>query len=165
MATSFTIRQVFGLPPGDLFGLLGEPEVARRRATAVPDFNGELLALTRDDGPDGLRGLRMAVAATMPSSWLGGMAGTPRLIRTENWRAEGDGYAGDVDLLVEGLPVTCGGTTRLEPDGAGSALSMDLDLSVDVPMLGPMVEAKVADRIRAAMGAELEVLQDVADGR
>ena len=157
MATGFTVRQVFGLTPEGLFGVLGRPEVARRRATAVPELNGELLTLTTDGDA-----LRMAVAATMPAAWLGGMAGTPRLIRTETWRRAGEGYRGDVELLAEGLPVTCAGTTRMEPDGTGSALSMDLHLDVEIPVLGPVVEGKVADRISDVMAAELRVLRELA---
>lgn len=165
MTADITVHRVLGQSPEELIRLLGEPEVAQRRATAVPDLHGELLTLALDDGPDGPRGLRMALTATMPSTWLAGLGGTPRLIRTEIWRRAGTGYVADVDLQVQGLPVTCTGTSRVEPEGAGSALSMLLHLRVDVPVLGAMVEGKIAERIKAVTTAELQVLQELADGR
>lgn len=163
MATDVTVQRVFERSPAELIAMLGDPAVAQRRATAVPELDGELLSLTLDEGPDGPQGLRMALAATMPAAWLGGMAGAPRLIRTELWRRADGGYVGDVDLQVQALPVSCTGTTRVTPEGAGSALSMTLHLRVDIPVLGAMVEGKIADRIRAAISAELQALQELAD--
>ncbi len=72
-------------------------------------------------------------------------------------------YVGDLRLVVAGLPVTCGGEFTVHPWQEGSVASVVLDVGVDLPMVGPMVERMIRDRLEPAFAAELELLADAVE--
>jgi uncharacterized protein DUF2505 len=55
---------------------------------------------------------------------------------------------------IAGVPAKASGSMRLDPDAAGSMLTYRVDLQVDLPFVGGVVERAVAAQIRRSLQAE-----------
>ena len=104
-------------------------------------------------------GVRIVVATDLPVDWLpaivrGRLTADPTVERTEEWAVEGDGAATPLTFVFAGMPVRGSGDARLVPLPTGSRLDVEVDITVDVPLVGALVEAAVAPRIVAALDAE-----------
>ncbi len=104
-------------------------------------------------------GVRIVVATDLPVDWLpavvrGRLTADPTVERTEAWAVEGDGAASPLTFVFAGMPVRGSGDARLVPLPTGSRLEVEVDITVDVPLVGGLVEAAVAPRIVAALDAE-----------
>ena len=103
--------------------------------------------------------VRIVVATDIPLDWLPSaitsrIGSTPTVERMEEWTHTGEGAGSPLTFEFSGLPVSCTGTASLDPVGAGSRLAADLDITVDIPLLGGAVERAVSPRIVAALDAE-----------
>lgn len=103
--------------------------------------------------------VRILVTTDIPLDWLpSGMTSwfgsSPTVERMEEWTRSGAGARSPLTFEFSGLPVSCTGTASLDPVGAGSRLAADLDITVDIPLLGGAVERAVSPRIVAALDAE-----------
>ena len=65
-----------------------------------------------------------------------------------------------VDADVTGMPVTFSGTQKLTPAGDGSAIVTGADVTVNVPMMGAILEPKVAAAVDGLFQKEAGILQE-----
>ena len=79
---------------------------------------------------------------------------TTRAIQREHWEST---TGGTLDIEAPGKPATVSGTIRLAADGAGTRETVELDITVKVPLIGGKLEKLLADRIVAGMDAEHSV--------
>ena len=76
---------------------------------------------------------------------------------TAAWPASGDGFGGPVNIDVVGLPAAFAGTSSLTPDGAGTAVVYQGDLTIRIPLVGPSLEKKTAPFLLGVLEAQQDV--------
>lgn len=117
-----------------------------------------------ESGPESFR---MEVRGDLPTSWLpSGVGAAAGIHRVESWRPVGNAYVGDLLLQAEGLPVRTEGAWRLSalPDNAGfSLLQVEASVTVSMPIVGPIVERLVAERISGELNDELSLLAEALE--
>jgi hypothetical protein len=92
---------------------------------------------------------------------------TLTLVQTETWHpANADGSRdADVQGEISGTPVTMKGTARIAAGSDGRAVqSIDLDVTVAVPLIGRRMEPIVVDAIRSGLQKEHELGRSWHDG-
>jgi hypothetical protein len=92
---------------------------------------------------------------------------TLTLVQTETWHpANADGSRdADVQGEVSGTPVRLKGTERIAAEGDSSAVqSIDLDVTVALPLIGRKIEPFVVDAIRSGLQKEHELGRSWHDG-
>jgi hypothetical protein len=104
-------------------------------------------------------GVLVTVATALPVDWLptvvrGRLTADPTVERTEEWTVGPGGAASPLRFDFSGMPVTGSGLARLTPTPGGSHLTVEVDVTVDVPVVGALVEGAVAPRVVAALDAE-----------
>lgn len=83
------------------------------------------------------------------------------VVRKISWGPLADDAAeSTVTAEVNGMPVTFGGTQNLRAEGDGSAIVTGADVTVNVPMMGPVLEPKVAGAVDGLFQREAGLLQD-----
>lgn len=141
------------LPPAALVDRLRDRAVVEARGAA----DGLGTRVVRHENTDD--GVVVTVATALPVDWLpavvrGRLTADPSVERTEQWTVGADGATSPLHFDFPGMPVTGTGTARLTPTAGGSHLVVEVDVTVDVPFVGGLVEGAVAPRVGAALNAE-----------
>ena len=91
---------------------------------------------------------------------------TLTVVQTETWHpAKPDGSRdADVSGEIANTPVTLKGTATIRSDGAQAVQAIDLDVKVNVPLIGRKMEPFVVDAIRSGLAKEHDLGRDWADG-
>jgi len=76
---------------------------------------------------------------------------------TATWAAVGDGWGGPVAIDVKGLPAAFNGTSSLTPDGSGTNVVYQGDLTIRIPLVGPSLEKKTAPFLLGVLDAQQDV--------
>ena len=152
--TPVNVTQQYDAPPTTVFSLFRDPDfVAGRLAdSGAPDAT----VVSVEPSADGVRLVtRQSIpASVLPSRVASMMQGDPATERTEDWRADGDGYVADFSLVVKGAPASIKGTMTLSPAGAGSTLVVSGQAVVPIPMFGSKIEVVIAEQIGTLLGHE-----------
>lgn len=98
--------------------------------------------------------------ATVPLDWLPAAVGSrvsalPTVEREEVWNRPT--ASGSMRFDISGVPAHASGSMRLGSAGSGSVLSYQIDLGVDLPFVGGLVEKAVAAQIRRSLQAEADL--------
>lgn len=104
-------------------------------------------------------GLTISLQQSIPASALPSMVasmipGDPVTIRTEKWRADGDSYLADFDVVIKGAPASLKGTMTLAPVEKGSTLTVDGSASVPIPLFGGKIESVIVEQVEQLLRAE-----------
>ena len=81
---------------------------------------------------------------------------TNEVSHTEDWSADGDGYAADIDIDIKGVPVKIVGTKTLQPEKGGCSVEWKFDVTSGIPLLGGIIAsfAGARDREEARGGVQ-----------
>lgn len=162
------IHRTYDVPvaPSDILAALASPDVVRRRS-AADGLGTDLLVheVTADC-------IRIVVSTEIPVDWLpavvqGRLDSTPTVDREERWAAAGDGARSPLTFTFAGMPVRGSGSSVMTASASGTRLDVDVEITVDVPLVGSLVEHAVAPRVTGALDAEGEFYGTVgpaADG-
>ena len=149
-----TVHERFPLPASvdAVLARLADPEFVNQRTAANPGLSGTLVDHT-DDGQT----IMIRTRASVPMDWLPSavtarVSTLPTVDREEMW-ARGSG-AGSMRFDIAGVPAKASGSMRLDAHGIGSMLTYRVDLQVDMPFVGGLVEKAVATQIRRSLQAE-----------
>lgn len=83
------------------------------------------------------------------------------VVRKISWGPlSGDAAEATVSAEVTGMPVTFAGTQNLGAAGDGSAIVTGADVTVNVPMMGAVLEPKVAGAVEGLYQREAAILQE-----
>ncbi|WP_027019270.1 DUF2505 domain-containing protein [Corynebacterium sputi] len=83
------------------------------------------------------------------------------VVRTITWGPlTGDSATGTIAAEVNGFPVAFNGTQTLAAEGDASTLTTSADITVNVPMMGAMLEPKVADAVKGIFDREADALNE-----
>ena len=115
----------------------------------------------REPTPDG--GVVLVTSRQLPEgtpSALLKAARDGRVTQTDTWGPAVDGVrAGTWTVEVPGAPGTIGGTSRVEPAGAGSRWSVEGAVEIRLPLVGGKVERYVAPLVERLVVTQAEVLR------
>jgi hypothetical protein len=122
----------------------GGGEVERHRATGTATA-GTVEVVVRQPVPTG------QVPPAIARLLTGGLV----LRRTERWQLRPGRCEGRVDVAVPRVPVRADGTMSVTgADGSGAHLSVDVAVTVTLPLAGALLEKAVADGVRSLTRVE-----------
>lgn len=158
MATDLHDVQNYDAPAADVYDKFADRAFVDGRLQAAGGIDPEITELAVDgEGAD--RTIKVVTTQAIPASALPSMVssmlpGDPLIIRTENWRADGDGYVADFDVVIKNAPATLKGTMTLAQAGAGSTLTIDGQASVPIPLFGGKIEGVIVEQVSKLLNAE-----------
>lgn len=76
------------------------------------------------------------------------------ILQQERWLTP---TAGDITVTIPGKPGEMTGTAEITPTDTGAVETVDLTVSVSIPLVGGKVEALIADMLSRALDKEHEV--------
>lgn len=136
--------------PADVYAMLTDPDF-RRAVCRAQHADGADVSVEAVDG-----GVSVTVDQRRPTQGAPGFARAfvgdeIRIVQTERWS---DPAAASLVVDTPGKPSRMEGRIALAADGAGSVQTVDGDLRVTVPLLGPRLEGLVADVLAEALDIE-----------
>jgi Protein of unknown function (DUF2505) len=79
------------------------------------------------------------------------------IVQAETWTSP---TGADLHVSIPGKPGTMAGTIRLAESGGTTTETVDLDITVGIPLVGGKIEGMVADLLLKALRAEQQVGRD-----
>lgn len=144
-----TLTITYPAAPNRVAAMLADPEYQRGRLERVRLRDADVDVAQRG------RGFVVTVTGSVPAQML--PAATARFIRSavsftllESWgEPAADGArSGSIDTTVKGAPVSASARTTMSPASQGStAVVLDLDVKVSVPLVGRSIEEKALAQV------------------
>lgn len=78
---------------------------------------------------------------------------------TEDWAADGKGFASKIAIDIKGVPVKIVGTKRLQPDKGGCTVEWAFDVTSGIPLLGGIIASFAGSEIEKNLEDEYKVLK------
>lgn len=155
MSTALHVVQTYPAAPSAVMAKFADREFLDGRLRAGGGLEPSVTELTGTPAD----GLRIATQQSIPASALPSMVasfipGDPVTVRTETWRADGEGYVADFDVVIKGAPASLKGTMTLAAAGAGSTLTVDGSATVPIPLFGGKVEGVIVEQVEKLLLAE-----------
>ena len=97
--------------------------------------------------------------ATPPAAIRKFVPATNDVTHTEDWGADGDGYAADILVDIRGVPVRIEGTKVLQPEKGGCSVAWNFDVSSAIPLLGGIIASFAGEQLRQNLEDEFKVLK------
>jgi hypothetical protein len=153
MATRLTYDLTYDAPLTDVGEML--MEVAFREQ--VCDAQGAIRR-TVTISPDG-GGMKVVVDAVQLAQGIPGFAkkfvgDEIQLVQTEQWS---DLENGRVEVVIPGKPGQMTGTMTLRESGGTTTETVDMEIRVNIPLVGGKIESLISDLLRKALKAENSV--------
>ena len=150
MTSRLELRHRYPKPPERMREILTDPTYLQDKLREVGGPQAELVSRQRDD-----QGITIVLHQTVPANVLPSfvrsfLSGDLTIHRSETWTSSG----GTVHSVVDGAPGSITGTMHLESDPAGSVLSMQLEVTVPVPLIGGKVEKSIINGVSKLMDSE-----------
>jgi hypothetical protein len=156
LATSLSVTHEFAASPAAVYALLTDRTFLDARLEATGGNDPEIVSLDADGDHTKIVTRQSIPASALPSMVASMISGDPITERTEDWRAEGDGYQADFSVVIKGAPASMKGTIALTPTGVGSSLAVNGSASVPIPLFGAKIEAVVVEQVNALLVEENE---------
>jgi hypothetical protein len=159
MSRDLTSRTEYPATVAEVFELRTSERWVALKAERLGD--GSTL-VSRTERPDG--GVDIAVSRELPSGVPGFLEKflpkDGRVVQKEHWGApDADGRCtGTWSVDIPGAPAKLGGTSFVEPLGAGSVQQIDGTVKVPVPIIGGKAEQFIADMTTKLMGKEGDLM-------
>lgn len=81
---------------------------------------------------------------------------------TEQWAADGDGYAAKLAVDIKGVPVKISGVKSIQPAKGGCTIEWTMDVTSGIPLLGGTIASFAGQEIEAKLQAEYKLLKAMA---
>jgi len=124
--------------------VLTDPEFLRDKLREVGGPGAELVSRTEDNGRITVVQRQAVPETVLPAVVRSFVPGDLSITRTEVWSGP---TAGTIDVAVGGAPGSASGTIAVTPDGEGALVTIRIDASVPVPLVGGMIEKAMTDNI------------------
>lgn len=160
MPTAFTATQNYDATPRQVFELFCDRGFIEARLEASGGINPEVVSLDGTDTTLDLVTRQGIPAAVLPSAVSSFISGDPSTQRTENWRADGDGYTADLKVSIHGAPASMKGTITLRPAGAGAVLTIAANAVVGIPLFGGKIEKVIVEEVGRLFALEERFTQE-----
>lgn len=158
-------EQRFDADPVAVFAMFTDEEFLARKAQATGALRHE--ASVRRTGDQVSVRLLRVMPPQVPDLVRRFVGDTIELDQVDEWgTAAADGSrTGTIRITMSGAPVRLTGGMRLVPAGAGSAVSVDAQLTASVPLFGGKIEKAVYDVLLEAARIEETLGQAWLDGQ
>ncbi len=158
MSTKLSNTDHYNATPEQLMAMLQDAEYA---PTKYKDLGDVAFTVTNHEPRDG--GLNVTVDrevdANLPDLAKKFLGETTKMEQSEVWRADGDGFVGDM-VMKSSSPVTITATNTIKPSGDGSDWTVDFDIKASVPLVGGKIEKMVAEETKNSLVKEFAFNQD-----
>ena len=131
----------------EIYAQLGGTEVKIKREGRAPNVK---LKISRKEVANPPAAIRKLVPATNEVS------------HTEDWGADGDGYAADIAIDIKGVPVKIAGTKRLQPEKGGCSVEWTFDVTSGIPLLGGIIASFAGSEVEGKLEKEFKILKSMA---
>ena len=131
----------------EIYAQLGGTEVKIKREGRAPNVK---LKISRREVANPPAAIRKLVPATNEVS------------HTEDWGADGDGYAADLAIEIKGVPVKIAGTKRLQPEKGGCSVEWTFDVTSGIPLLGGIIASFAGGEVEEKLEREFKILKSMA---
>jgi len=150
----------FAAPVADVVAMYADEQFARERARATGATESDVLIDGTADGAFDVVIRRVIATDGVRSDFRGLLGSTVSVIYTEAW-AEPEGEAREATFAVEivGAPARAAGSVTLAPEGSGSTMSLEGNVSSSAFLISTAVAQAVGEAL--ARGIEQEF--DAAD--
>jgi hypothetical protein len=88
--------------------------------------------------------------------------GTNEVSHTEDWAADGDGYAADIVIEIRGVPVKIVGTKALQPEKGGCSVEWTFNVTSGIPLLGGVIASFAGGEVEQKLEKEFRILKSLA---
>ena len=130
-----------------IYAQLGGTDVKIKREGRAPNVK---LKISRNEVANPPAAIRKLVPATNEVS------------HTEDWAADGDGYAAAIVTEIKGVPVKIKGTKALQPDKGGCSVEWNFDVTSGIPLLGGIIASFAGGEVEQKLEKEFKVLKSLA---
>ncbi len=138
------MRHAYPAPVERMRAVLTDPEFLRDKLREVGGPGAELVSRTEDNGRITVVQRQAVPETVLPAVVRSFVPGDLSITRTEVWSGP---TAGTIDVAVGGAPGSASGTIAVTPDGEGALVTIRIDASVPVPLVGGMIEKAMTDNI------------------
>jgi hypothetical protein len=156
MATRLSYDLTYDAPLTDVGGMLLEPAFREEVCDAQ-----RVLRKTVTVGPDG-GGMKVVIDQVQTAQGIPGFArkfvgDEINVVQTERWS---DMETGVVEVVIPGKPGQMSGTISLRESGGTTTETVEMEVRVNIPLVGGKIESLIADLLRKALRAENAVGRD-----
>jgi hypothetical protein len=131
----------------EIYAQLGGTDVKIKREGRAPNVK---LKISRRELANPPAAIRKLVPSTNDVS------------HTEDWGADGDGYAADLAIEIKGVPVKISGTKRLQPEKGGCSVEWTFDVTSGIPLLGGIIASFAGSEVEQKLEKEFKILKSMA---
>lgn len=154
MAQTLTTTMHFATDPAHAYAMVTNADYATARAEHT-EGTGVTVSVTGDPAVVVSR-RTLPIPEELPS-FAKSLVGDGIVVEeTHTWgAAAADGTrVADLTLVFPSMPVKVVGTMTLAPSGAGTDVTMNVSITANMPMVGPVIEQGVKAQIRSATAQE-----------
>ncbi|MBB5806373.1 hypothetical protein F4560_006141 [Saccharothrix ecbatanensis] len=161
MARRIEHRTTSRRPARDVYAALVDETYLRERLDALGGTDPRLVAFTTTETSTSYQ-LRQGVPADkLPSVARGLLGGDLVIDRAESWTEAG--YAGTVEVTLNGVPGRLDGTITLADTASGSELTLTGQVKVGIPLMGGKLETLIAEQVALLLDKETEFTAEWLD--
>lgn len=156
MGTRLTHTMTYDAPLADVSAMLDDPAYRDEVITAQGGSQGEVTFEQVGDA------VVVVVSQVQPSEGIPGFAkkfvgDEIHLLQREAWTST---EHADLDVTIPGKPGQMVGTIELAEDGGSTTETVDVEITVNIPLVGGKIEKLIGDLLRKALRAEEQVARD-----
>jgi len=156
VSTRFSHDLTYDAPMADVDAMLMDPEF-RVRACEAQGAIRQTVSITDDSG-----GVTVVVDQVQNAEGIPGFArkfvgDEINLIQTESWF---DAENARVEVVIPGKPGEMTGTINLSESGGVTTERVEMEIKVNIPLVGGKIENLIADLLRKALKSENAVGRD-----
>ncbi|WP_447004654.1 DUF2505 domain-containing protein [Saccharothrix isguenensis] len=161
MARRIEHRTTSRRPARDVFAALVNERYLRDRLAALGGADPELVAFTTTDQSTSYQLKQGVPADKLPSVARGLLGGDLVIDRAESWTEAG--FAGTVEVTLNGVPGRLDGTITLADTANGSELTLTGQVKVGIPLMGGKLETLIAEQVALLLDKETEFTAEWLD--
>ncbi len=156
MSTRFTLDLTYDAPLADVDAMLTDTDFRER----VCDAQGAIRkTVTITEGDAGVTVLidQVQTADGIPGFAKKFVGDEINLVQTETWH---DAENAAVQVVIPGKPGEMTGTVSLSESGGVTTERVEMEIKVNIPLVGGKIESLIADLLKKALRAENAVGRD-----
>lgn len=153
MTTHIETSTTINHPVDKVIAAINSKEYWEYEAANLSEVPGEVNSFSAD--PHEVILFEVLPSETLPEAVRSMVSQNLKLKRTVSFGAlEGGNVNGTMEAEVKGAPVKFSAELALVDEGDTTAFKAEADIDVTIPMVGPVIEPKVADAVRDIINNE-----------
>jgi hypothetical protein len=156
VSTRFSHDLTYDAPMADVDAMLMDPEF-RERACAAQGAVRQTVSVTEDSGEVTVVVDQVQLSEGIPGFARKFVGDEINLVQTESWF---DAENARVEVVIPGKPGEMTGTINLSESGGVTTERVEMEIKVNIPLVGGKIENLIADLLRKALKSENSVGRD-----